>query len=130
MKIICWLLLIVSIRSITMDFLACTINLNTVYQELDSGGTPMDNPGHHYTFYIPTPAVYSTHNNVGLALAGFNIAFSQYVDFQAHITSTGSSLIIVEVIPYQDFQIYTLGYYVIMLKPISNYIWMQPNISI
>ena len=89
---------------------------------MEVGGAP-------YFYPFPLPYVYPTHPNAGLVLTGYRFTMQNIVDFQAYFSDINSTALTIKVHPYQDILIHKLAFYILLLNPSSDWVWVMNGCS-
>ena len=86
--------------------------------------SPMTQGGAPYTYTFPMYATFPSHPNVAMALAGYRFSTLNTIDFQTFFDDIGAVNFIISIHPWQDMQIYRLGFFILMVNPSSDWVWM------
>ena len=89
---------------------------------MTAGGAP-------YQYPFPLPYVYPTHPTAGLALAGYRFTMQNTIDFVAYFSDINSTALTIKVHPYQDILIHKLAFYILLLNPSSDWVWIMEGSS-
>jgi hypothetical protein len=70
------------------------------------------------------PSVYPTHSSVGLAWTGYELTSTNIINFDLSIYETTSTTLMVKVEAFDDLEIRKLGLYVVLVNPVSDWVWL------